>query len=168
MIIAVPKQKADRSKGGCYSDPISGAMHLKVVLKHVNGFFESSVKLGFAQAVYKSFSSKGYTLSVAPSIEEHRTFVQDDAGRRGKVDGAVNDVDEDWDFEMMVSVAETAASDVCDKLEENQRLCKDKEKAVLTSVPEETKLSRKVTETKRKSAKLIDSVIALKRRLEDV
>lgn len=94
--------------------------------------------------------------------------MRDIADRRDEFECEPDDVDEDRDFEEMVSVNEVAACEVRDKHKEAQYICEDGCKAVLTSAVRVIALYGDVVESKRKNAKLVSRVNDLEGEQEGV
>lgn len=80
------------------------------------------------------------------------------ASRRGEIEVETEEFSKDWDFDRTTSVDEMAASGVCDKLKEAQRIRKGGGKAVPPSVVGVFRLSRIVLKMRRKNIKLVARV----------
>lgn len=114
------------------------------------------MKRGFTKVVWNRFKKLGIDLRAILSIEEQCAFVQDVTSRGGKVDFKAANANPNLDFEEIVSDDEIAVSGLHGKLREIQRICKNGGEAVPVSVIEVVKSFRKVAETKRDNARLMN------------
>lgn len=113
------------------------------------------MNLDFTEGVWNRFKSEVANLKAISSNVEQRAFVRDAASREGVVVVKAADVENDWDFERMVSANGLVACGIRESLKEIQRACEDVCKAVPTFVLDVIDLSRKVVETIRNNANLL-------------
>lgn len=86
MIVSFTELKANVSKKGRYDNLLLNVVYLVVVSKYAEKFCGRGMKRCFFEMILNRFKMEGAELRVIPSIEEQRTFMQDNIARRNETD----------------------------------------------------------------------------------
>lgn len=152
-IVNGPEWAGGGLKRGRAGEPVSGMTHPKVWPTYVLEYCETGMRRAYARAVWDRFKATNVDLDKIPSLDGQAAVLRElEEPPAVEVADAVEENDEDLNFDGMVSVDEVAASGLQEKLREIQRLCEESGEAVPVTVVEVVDLARVVVETKRENA----------------
>lgn len=155
VIINVPGWTSAGQKRGREGELLPEVCNPKVTPKYVVEFQEAGMNRDYARAVWDWFKVTGVDLFVISLLDGQTAFLRERQVEPAEAEvEVVEDPDDDWDFERMVSVGEVAANGPRDKRREIHYICAEVGDAPPRTVVEAVDLPRKVVTTCRFNAAL--------------
>lgn len=142
---------------GRRGDTLPRTIHANVAPLCVEKCCEDGMDRAFVKAVWTFYEADGIDLETILSLSGQRAFPQkSDNGQTSDGPDRVDNGEDIWDFQDMVTAEEVAMFGIHGKLREVQRVCEDGSEAVSTAIVGVVDLAREGVETKRENAKLFD------------